>query len=144
MEPVQARTMLQTAVARPHVFWSPSASTFSGTKRSAPPSPSHSPTPKKFKDDLTQLQCSVLTEQLIYYRHKNGTIQASHNAEKSEMRSKIEQLETVIVTMQCQINRLQDACGLNGQQGTQNASFLDQLMYDEGSGNVYATNETSQ
>ena len=35
---------------------------------------------------------------------------------------------------QCQISRLQEVCGLNGQQGHQGApgqSFLDQLMYDE-------------
>ena len=124
----------QTTGTSSSVFCSPSLSSLCGTKRPAPPSPSHIPSPKKVKEGVAYLQQSVLKEQLIYFKTKNGTMQATHEAERSEMRSRIEQLEDIIATMQCQISRLQEVCGLNGQQGHQGApgqSFLDQLMYDE-------------
>ena len=124
----------QTTGTSSSVFCSPSLSSLCGTKRPAPPSPSHIPSPKKVKEGVAYLQQSVVKEQLIYFKTKNGTMQATHKAERSEMRSRIEQLEDIIATMQCQISRLQEVCGLNGQQGHQGApgqSFLDQLMYDE-------------
>ena len=124
----------QTSGSSSSGFCSPSPLPLCGTKRPAPPSPSHSPSPKRVKEDVTYLQQSVLKEQLIYFKTKNGTMQAAHEAEGSEMRSRVEQLENIIATMQCQISRLQETCGLNIQQGHQGApsqSFLQHLMYDD-------------
>ena len=70
-------------------------------------------------EDVTYLQQSVLKTQMIYFKTKNGTMQAAHEAEGSEMRSRVEQLENIVATMQCQISRLQETCGLNIQQGHQ-------------------------